>query len=231
MFCAKMVRPPAASSAPPMAQRIPRRRQRDEPRGGRIGADAACRQRVLAGSGQPQAKPRAAEQHPHAPDDEGHHQHEDRERAVSAEGVAQPGHAEGRGHGGEAPEKGLYGQGRPADPEARETQACDDRVGTQLLDHEPEQHGGGDAEHAGDADSGRERTGQHDAENCRAGADDHHAFEAEVPDAGALGDDARHGDVDQRRARAQDRHHELVELGHVGSLAAAGGGPTAPTSQ
>ena len=45
-------------------------------------------------------------------------------------------------------------------------------------------------------------------------------LEAQVPDARTLRDDACHGDVDQRGARAQDRHHQLVKLGHVGSLAA-----------
>ena len=105
---------------------------------------------MFAGGGEPQTEARAPQQHPHAPDDEGHHQHEDGESAVGAKGIAEPWHAEGRGHRREAAEEGLHGERRAADPKSRQAETGDDRIGAQLLDHEPEQDRGGDAEHAGD---------------------------------------------------------------------------------
>ena len=50
----------------------------------------------------------------------------------------------------------------------------------------------------------QQRAALHRAEHGRAGADDHQPLEAEMPDAGALGEHAGERHIDQRRARAED---------------------------
>ena len=55
-----------------------------------------------------------------------------------------------------------------------------------------------------------ERAGLHHAEHGGAGADDHQPFEAEMPDAGALRENAGERHIDERRARAEDGDDGVV---------------------
>ena len=189
-------------------------REGDEAHARRADADAPRREGMLAGGGELEAETGAAQEDPEPDDDEGHEHDEDREDAIGSdrrpEDGAEARQALRRGDRGLAAIDRLYGEVGAAEPEAGEAEAGNDRVGTQLLDDEPEQDRAEDAEHHGEAEAEEERAGLDQAEDRGAAADDHQSLEAEVPDAGALGEHAGERHVDQRRAVTEGGDDEFV---------------------
>src|SRR5262249_1656071 len=104
----------------------------------------------------------------------------------------------------------LDGEVGAAEPESGKAEPRDDRIGAEFLDHEPQQRRGDDAEPDREREAGNDRVPLHDAEHGGAATNDHQSLETEVPDAGARGENAGHGDVDERRAVAKGGDDELV---------------------
>ena len=83
-------------------------------------------------------KPRTTQEHPQAKDDERHDRNKHRKYAKIPEQGAQSRQAIGRIDSSLAAVDRLHRKIRAAETQAGQSQAGDDRVGAQPLDHEPE---------------------------------------------------------------------------------------------